>query len=603
MLFAADRVRVDQHRLGGNATVLRNCSRCRPGPPCVQVAFDGAARGGVGALSCEPISRLSLLLQRRRTLADALRVDCPSATESSTMNDDGARDWVPARAASASELPSIMVQLSPSEGDEWSRGLLLPRYVLSNLPPPIDDAPLHLMAPLTGGGRAPVLPSLFVPGFPKSATTWLYACLVDAFSLWRSDCAVTLGSNTSSCTQRFLLTAMSASRRLRGELMLDSVKETFYYGGSRQNLYRRDLLTLHGPDAALPGEPQLWPWLLPLRKATRGLAAQSVLEGRLERVCTRASGPCKEVEVRGKGKGLRRRQESDTCVHPGCHRVTRHRPETSSAACSWEEDQVGVQMGRNTSHCVFSMLPWASERSSARFVVGDFTPNYLCDAQALARLRASSPRPDLLRFVVLMREPSARALSEWSMFALAWAWDPLERFEDSLIMRIANLRDCNRTLFRNVALLRSLPTHELAAYLSRCWNRGGSMMYATTSLYSVCVMHALRIFPRDQFLFLRYEDLMRMDTEAVLKLIARFSGLSVDANIIAAAKKRGLCQPRGTSRKGQSTFARLSPSEKVLFNASKARLRSPEVRRQLSSFFTPYNKLLSDLIHEEFRWA
>ena len=58
--------------------------------------------------------------------------------------------------------------------------------------------------------------------------------------------------------------------------------------------------------------------------------------------------------------------------------------------------------------------------------------------------------------------------------------------------------DCNATLFRNVPLLKSLPTAELAKYLGRCWNSGGAMMYVQTSMYSVCVLHALRHFPREQ---------------------------------------------------------------------------------------------------------
>lgn len=104
----------------------------------------------------------------------------------------------------------------------------------------------------------------------------------------------------------------------------------------------------------------------------------------------------------------------------------------------------------------------------------------------------------------VMREPSARAFSEWAMFALQWAWDPISEFEPSLAMRANQLRTCNATLFRNVSLLRSLPTPELSAYLAKCWNYGGAMMYAQTSMYSVCILHALRYFRREQFLFLRY---------------------------------------------------------------------------------------------------
>ena len=205
-----------------------------------------------------------------------------------------------------------------------------------------------------------------------------------------------------------------------------------------------------------------------------------------------------------------------------------------------------------------------------------------------------------------MREPSARAFSEWAMFALQWAWDPISEFEPSLAMRANQLRTCNASLFRNVSLLRSLPTPELSAYLAKCWNYGGAMMYAQTSMYSVCILHALRYFRREQFLFLRYvaglaticlytiwvwvyrasvtirlaspasllslacvlralppylppyrltcrryEDMMAMDAASLLKLIGRFAGLYAGDDLVYPSKGRngrpmpdGLCQPR-----------------------------------------------------------
>ena len=75
--------------------------------------------------------------------------------------------------------------------------------------------------------------------------------------------------------------------------------------------------------------------------------------------------------------------------------------------------------------------------------------------------------------------------------ALKWTWDPITDFGASFAARLQQLRDCNRTLFGNVAALRALPTSELST-CRRCWGHGGAMMYAPTSLYSVCVLHALR---------------------------------------------------------------------------------------------------------------
>ena len=222
-----------------------------------------------------------------------------------------------------------------------------------------------------------------------------------------------------------------------------------------------------------------------------------------------------------------------------------------------------------------------------------------------------------------MREPTARAFSEWAMFAMQWAWDPIGAFAPSFAMRVKHLRDCNATLFRNTALLKRLPTSELAKYLSRCWNSGGAMMYPQTSLYAVCVLHALRHFPRRQFLFLRYEDLMAMDHASILKLIGRFYGLYAGDDLVAAAEPSGRCQPAGGGRpkpaggakatgkrastlrsdrrRTPSTYATISPEERILYNRSKLEIaRDPEAYEAL---FGPYNELLSELVgHQGFRW-
>ena len=53
--------------------------------------------------------------------------------------------------------------------------------------------------------------------------------------------------------------------------------------------------------------------------------------------------------------------------------------------------------------------------------VGDFTPNYLCNADAMARIRNTATEPSRYRFVVVVREPVARAFSEWRS-----DWPPFE---------------------------------------------------------------------------------------------------------------------------------------------------------------------------------
>ena len=161
---------------------------------------------------------------------------------------------------------------------EWQRGLTLPVYatcVEQFCAPPAPGLSRHL--PTTVDARAPVLPSLFLPGFPKSATTWLFNCMLASFAPSSVGCG-TLAANwtAAACGRRFLLTALRSDPL--GQLQ--STKETFYFGGNLgASLYGEGLLSLHGPDPRPPSLhalPSLWPWeeaaarLLETRRVRRG---------------------------------------------------------------------------------------------------------------------------------------------------------------------------------------------------------------------------------------------------------------------------------------------------------------------------------------------
>ena len=151
---------------------------------------------------------------------------------------------------------------SDSTAVEWQRGLALPLYaacVARFCAPPAPG--LSRYFPATEDARAPVLPSLFLPGFPKSATTWLFNCMLASFAPSRVGCG-TLAANwtAATCGRRFLLTALRSDPL--GQLQ--STKETFYFGGNLgPSLYDEGLLSFHGPDPrppSLDALPSLWPW-------------------------------------------------------------------------------------------------------------------------------------------------------------------------------------------------------------------------------------------------------------------------------------------------------------------------------------------------------
>jgi hypothetical protein len=188
--------------------------------------------------------------------------------------------------------------------------------------------------------------------------------------------------------------------------------------------------------------------------------------------------------------------------------------------CAWDRAFAFDGRGAITkeAYCVHSLLPWA-KKDELNVSVVDFTPNYICDADAMRRLHeGAAGQRGRLRFIVVMRDPIMRAFSEWAMFSLGWNWDPVKNFSASMAFKIRDLKQCNETLFNRPDLLRHLPTEEVAQYMRSCFRYGAATMYPTTSMYSVCMLHALRYFRRDQFLVLRYADLMRWRLDARLML-------------------------------------------------------------------------------------
>ena len=221
-------------------------------------------------------------------------------------------------------------------------------------------------------------------------------------------------------------------------------------------------------------------------------------------------------------------------------------------------------------------------------MLADFTPNYLCDARAMLRIRASAADPSALRFVLLMRDPIMRAFSEWSMMSLGFFWEEGVDFGAAALRQVRELRSCDEIIWEDPSLILKLPVNRLASYLRRCFGRGGMRNYITSSLYAPCIAHALQLgFRREQFLILRYEDLTSMDPAALLDLLQRFTGLRSAPD----AAKRRVCNRRGGPR--PKAYSSYSPdASEILAAASK----------QLERFFAPWNALLRQLVEPHFGW-
>ena len=215
--------------------------RMRAGRPfCLAVAFDHPGQNGEGKMGCLPFNGTD-------NSPAASFMQLPRLTLRQTVPLEDGSDSTPRTTKSAADL---LVEAPPA----WGNHLRIPSYTLKTRASPEDEgAQTHAMQASggDGGARQPILPSIFVPGFPKSATTWLYTCISDAFAPHRVGCGEDASRwNASACSRSFLLTAVTAERWLRGEFLVEQKKETFFFGGTRQRFFRSDLLTFVGPDSA-----------------------------------------------------------------------------------------------------------------------------------------------------------------------------------------------------------------------------------------------------------------------------------------------------------------------------------------------------------------
>ena len=99
---------------------------------------------------------------------------------------------------------------------------------------------------------------------------------------------------------------------------------------------------------------------------------------------------------------------------------------------------------------------------------------------------------------------------------------------------------------------------------------------------------ALRIFKREQFLFLRFEDLMRMKAPALLSVLSNFTGLYTDDQIVRKVREMRECEA-GRAKKVPLSFTQKGNASA---KAREAREGLANAIPSLEQFFAPYDKML-----------
>jgi hypothetical protein len=213
--------------------------------------------------------------------------------------------------------------------------------------------------------------------------------------------------------------------------------------------------------------------------------------------------------------------------------------------------------GANWYRCHF---PLAGERDSfsaehgSPFISGEATASYL--AHYWTPRRAAKLVPNA-RLIVCLRDPADRSYSQYHYFRRRGS-EPLETFEEAITSEEERLS--------------GEEAREIANPYFHSWRvfRWG---YLRTSRYAEHLERWLEVFPREQFLFLKFEDVVATP-ELALERIHEHLGLPAHRN-----------------------------GELPTLNAGSYAPMAQETRARLGEYFRPHNERLHELTGIDFGWS
>ena len=202
----------------------------------------------------------------------------------------------------------------------------------------------------------------------------------------------------------------------------------------------------------------------------------------------------------------------------------------------------------------FFPLSYQFPKTTKNSIVGEATPRYLDHPQAPYRIKKHIPN---CKFIILLRNPIDRAYSHWNMM--------VNHNREVLSFEDAIDKEKSRTngLFEKMAKDKSFYSKEYYWY-----------SYLERGIYSKKIKKWFEIFPKNQFLILKSEDLFSKPSE-IFRQTQDF--LNIPEIILDEFK---------TVRKG------------IYKNKS----ISSNTRKSLSDFFKPYNEELYSLIGVNLGW-
>ena len=222
---------------------------------------------------------------------------------------------------------------------------------------------------LPSGEAVPQLPTLFLPGYPKSSSTWLFSCMSAAFAP-ELLCGLDWHDSTHSCHSRYMLRPLIRC----GPETCGDPKELFFFN------HAAPTSDLHGPT-------------LPLRYFGEARWPQ----------CPRScEDMCEEAHAVALMNAACSSPNHTEAAAPGCKVV---HPDSNMFR------SLRTRFGRTSVTRYFSSaLPRASAAAhgeSLPFAVADATPDYLSDHSAMERIWHTARRVASRSLDAPMRSPLA----------------------------------------------------------------------------------------------------------------------------------------------------------------------------------------------------
>jgi len=187
------------------------------------------------------------------------------------------------------------------------------------------------------------------------------------------------------------------------------------------------------------------------------------------------------------------------------------------------------------------------------FLTGEASPSYISSYWAPGRIRKLLPD---VRLLAVLRNPVDRAYSQFQM-SRRQGLEPLERFEEATAAEEERLRP-------EVARLSVDPRYNSPDF--------GRWSYLARSRYAEQLERWLELFPREQFLFLKAEDLFADPGTA---LAATYDYLGLPQH-----------RPDGASRLNSAQYGAIQP----------------DLRAEYTEYFRPHNERLYELVGIDFGW-